>query len=296
MQPSIRLKISGLGVWLLGVFLLLTACKTNEVAPAPLSPERPSVSEYMQSPAILVFSGTRGWRHDEGISGADLFFAELATERGFGLFTTELPGVFNTDDLSRFDVIVFNNVSGPVLNTDHRAAFEAWMQAGGAWIGLHGAGDYSMGAWEWYQSNLIGAQFVGHTMDPRYQDGRLVKLSDDHPVTAGLPEIWIHHDEWYSFDRAPDMPGLTLLLGLDETSYNPTNTVVKEWPTDLRMGETPSQHPLVWARCGPGFRSVYSAIGDRHESFRDPNYRQLLFNAFDWVTASHSAGMGDCPS
>jgi len=287
---------SHLGAVLMGACLFMAGCQAGNGAGSANDILRPAISEYMPSPAILVFSGTRGWRHDEGISGADLFFAELATERGYGLFTTELPGVFNDDDLSRFDVIVFNNASGPVLDENQRAAFEAWMRDGGAWIGLHGAGDHSMGDWDWYQTNLIGAQFIGHTMDPRYQDARLVTLNPDHPVTRDLPQSWEHHDEWYSFDRVPDMPGLILLIGIDEASYQPTNTVVEDWPTDLRMGGSPSQHPMVWARCGEGFRSVYSAIGDRHESYRDPHYRQLLASAFDWVSTGQTASAGDCAS
>ena len=255
---------------------------------------RPQISEYMTSPAILVFSGTEGWRHDEGISGADLFFAELATEKGYGIFTTEHPGVFNSDDLDRFDVIVFNNVSGPVLNQEQRSTFEDWMIDGGAWIGIHGAGDYSMEDWDWYQNNLIGTQFIGHTMDPRYQNASLVNLNKNHPVTRDLPREWEHRDEWYSFDRVPEMPGLKVLLGIDETSYSPRNTVVKEWPVDLGMGANPSEHPLVWARCDLGFRTVYSAIGDRHESYRDPNYRTLLTNAFDWVREAKNAGSEHC--
>lgn len=237
----------------------------------------------------MVFSGTKGWRHDEGISGADLFFAEIATEKGYSIFTTEHPGVFNSADLDRFEVIIFNNVSGPVLNQAQRTEFENWMKNGGAWIGLHGAADYSMGDWEWYQANLVGARFIGHTMDPRYQDASLVKLSMDHPITGDLPNEWKHYDEWYSFDRIPDMPGLEILLGIDETSYSPTNTVVAEWPTDLSMGTTPGEHPMVWARCDLGFRAVYSAIGDRHESYRDPLYRKLLTNAFEWVSDVRTA-------
>ena len=257
---------------------------------------RPEISEYMSSPAMLVFSGTTGWRHDTGISGADLFFAELASEKGYGLFTTEHPGVFNAEDLERFEVIVFNNVTGSVLNEAQRSAFEAWMQEDGAWIGLHGAGDYSMGTWNWYQTNLIGTKFIGHIMAPQFQDARLVTLAQTHPVMADLPEAWVHRDEWYSFDRVPEMPGLTLLVGLDETSYTPENPVVKAWPSDLRMGDAPAQHPVVWARCDLGFRAVYSAIGHQYESYRDSAYRKLLSSAFDWVTAPDNEAAETCTS
>ncbi len=274
--------------------VLVCACAVSTAPEPSARVHRPAISEYMAEPAILVYSGTAGWRHDEGIAGADLYFAELAAEKQYGLFTTEHAGVFNPEDLQRFDVIVFNNVSGDVLNTAQRQAFENWMTNGGAWIGLHGSGDHSMGDWEWYQTNLIGVRFIGHTMAPQFQDARLVVLDDAHPVTANLPADWTHHDEWYSFDGVPDMPGVTVLVGLDEASYQPTNTVVAEWPTDLRMGEAPGDHPIVWARCEQAYRAVYSGIGHSHESYKDPVYRQMLSNAFDWVTQDGGSAERPC--
>ena len=151
----------------IAVALLVAGCGSTEIASDEPSASRPAISEYLPSPAVLVFSATRGWHHDSGIAGADHFFAELASERGWGVFTTAHPGVFNADDLARFDVIVFNNVTGNVLGTAQQRAFETWMTRGGAWIGLHGAGDSSILNWPWYQHNLVGTTFIGHTMAPQ---------------------------------------------------------------------------------------------------------------------------------
>ena len=246
--------------------------------------QTPTISEYMPSPALLVFSATAGWRHDSGIAGADHFFAELANERGWGVFTTAQPGVFNVDDLARFDVIIFNNVTGDVLNEAQQRAFEAWMVDGGAWIGLHGSGDGSMASWRWYQENLIGTTFIGHTMAPQFQDADLVVLAPEHGAMADVTPRWSHFDEWYSFDRIPDPSRFEVLVGIDEATYTPRNTVVDRWPEDLRMGAQPAQHPMVWAREADGYRALYSAIGHDLASYKDPVYRQLLHSAFDWVS------------
>ncbi|MEO1575196.1 MAG: ThuA domain-containing protein [Pseudomonadota bacterium] len=241
------------------------------------------ISEYLPSPAILVFSATAQWRHDSGIAGADHFFAELAQERQWGIFTTAHPGVFNADDLSRFQVIVFNNVTGNVLNRSQQRAFETWMREGGSWIGLHGSGDASVTNWAWYQDNLVGATFLGHTMEPQFQTADLVVLADQHPATGNVPARWAHRDEWYSFDRVPDPSRFTALIGIDESTYTPRNPVVDRWPEDLRMGTRPAEHPMVWARDADGYRAVYSAIGHDLASYKDPAYRQLLNSVFDWV-------------
>ena len=70
----------------------------------------PEITQWMTEPAILVFSKTKAWRHNEGIAGADRFFADVAAEEGFGFFTTENGAVFNAENLARFDVIIFNNI------------------------------------------------------------------------------------------------------------------------------------------------------------------------------------------
>ena len=217
---------------------------------------------------------------------ADLFFAELAAEKGFGFFTTANSAVFNDEALSRFEVIVFNNVTGAAFSIEERAAFERWMKKGGSWLGLHGSGDFSLTGWPWYQDNLIGARVIGHTMAPQFQTARLIILDPSHPVTDNLPGSGEHRDEWYSFDKVPDAGLFNPLIGIDESSYSPTNTIVDRWPEDLRMGASPDQHPMIWATKNDCYRGVYSAIGHGFESYRDPNYRSLLSYAFDWVSDS----------
>lgn len=276
-------------VLVLLILPIIFGCAKHHIGIAHFERYRPPITEYMRTPAILVFSGTHGWRHNEGISGADLFFTELASARGYGIYTTEHPGIFNKEDLSRFEVVIFNNVSGGVLNEEQRSMFEHWMLNGGSWIGLHGSGDYSMGDWNWYQSNLIGARFIGHTMGPQVQKATLVNLNSNHPIMINVPKTWEHEDEWYSFDKIPDMPGLQVLIGTDETTYESLNNVVPDWPENLRMGSTPDKHPIAWALCTPNFRAVYSAIGHMHKSFDETVYRQFLTNAFDWVRDSSEA-------
>ncbi|MEL7310298.1 MAG: ThuA domain-containing protein [Pseudomonadota bacterium] len=270
---------------MLAVIGFIAGCQSP---PSVLTADRPTINQYMKTPAVLVFSRTLGWRHDEGIAGADLFFARLTTEREFGLFTTENPRVFNSEDLSRFDLVVFNNVTGASLDPKQRAAFENWMRAGGAWIGLHGAGDGSMSDWRWYQNNLIDTRFIGHTMAPQFQTGTLARLSSEHPIVDNLPDRWSQTDEWYSFNRIPAPPGAILLVGIDESSYTPHNLVVDRWPRDLRMGASVFDHPLIWAICQPEYRGFYSALGHSFETYDNPIYRQLLSNAVDWVMASDS--------
>jgi len=254
----------------------------------------PEITPFMRIPSILVFSKTNGWRHNEGIAGADHFFVGLARDKGYGIFTTANGAVFNPATLDRFKVIIFNNVTGDALSPEQESAFEDWLQDGGAWIGLHGAGDSSHEDWDWYQNYLIGPTFTSHPMAPQFQDARVVNLAPEHPIMEGIPAEFMHNDEWYSFDSVAQAYGHTPLAGLDESTYSPRNTVYG--PEDLRMGEGAINHPIIWSHCPGSGRAFYSAIGHNETSYADPVYKQILINAFDWVSGEKDPDGTACPA
>jgi type 1 glutamine amidotransferase len=233
-------------------------------------------------PAILVFSKTLEWRHNSGIAGADLYAIELGQKLKMNVFTTVDSTVFNAEDLKRFKLVIFNNATGDILSAKQQQAFQAWLTAGGGWIGVHGSGDASQAEWDWYQKKLIGPKFISHPMAPQIQKARLQSLSIGHPVLQGIPDEWYHADEWYTFDGTPQDYGLTPLVGLDETTYSPVNTVYGD-VSDLRMGEGAINHPIIWSGCVGKGRTVYSGIGHSNESYNHPLPKKILENAAMWV-------------
>jgi len=239
--------------------------------------------DFVPSPSILIFSETRDWRHEEGIAGANLAIMKAAKEMGHGYFTTEHSGVFNDKDLQRFDVVVFNNMSGDALRPEEQAAFARWYDKGNGVVLLHGAGDSSQKGWPFYTDQLLGATFVSHIMAPQFQEARVEVLYQTHPVMQGIPKDFRATDEWYTYE-APPNEEFILLAGLDESTYTPTNTVYGD-RSDLRMGPKASDHPIIWARClGENqSRSVFTAMGHRYETYEAEEATLILKNALNWV-------------
>jgi type 1 glutamine amidotransferase len=245
---------------------------------------------FMAEPAVLIYSETRAWRHEEGIAGGNLAVMEIAQDQGLGYFTTQHAEIFNPDALSRFDLIVFNSATGDSLNAAQKAAFEAWLADDGAVILIHGSIDASQKGWDFYQDELVGPHFISHPMAPQFQAAEVVVLNKGHPVMAGLPDRFVATDEWYSFEGVPDGRFVTL-AGLDETTYSPRNTVYGV--EDLRMGDQPEDHPIIWARCLPqGGRVVASALGHTIASFDADEHRQLLANAMTWTRQAGEDAVG----
>lgn len=268
------------GAWRIGAWNLIFPSQHHDTVPPTLPPN-------LAEPALLVFSKTNSFRHEEGIEGGARAIEALAGKHGWGLFHTENGAVFNTQDLARFQVVVFLNASGDMLSEGQEAAFREWLEGGGGWLGIHAAGDSSHAGWKWYRDTLIGADFTAHIMGPQFQTATVMLENQDHPALDGLPDLWEHEEEWYSWERSPREEGFLILATLDENSYSPVQKMFGS-ERDLRMGD----HPVVWANCVVHGRSLYFAMGHRAEAFEQPQVRRLMENALWWLAGSGDAA---CP-
>lgn len=235
----------------------------------------PVLPDDIRRPAVLVFSKTNGFRHVEAIPAANRMFGDMAKANGWGIFQTENGATFTDEILARFDVVVFSNASGDLFTPDQKSAFRRFVEAGGGYVGIHAAGDDSH-SWDWFVTNLIGTRFIGHPMDPQFQEARLRIEERGHDATRHLPAEWVRTDEWYSFDSSPRARGFTILATIDEESYRQVGLFGK----DLRMGK---DHPMMWWKCVGKGRMLYSALGHTAESYRDPLYRDALQGALRWA-------------
>ena len=259
------------GIWYIGAWHILFPSSAHDRVAPPLPVN-------LGSPAVLVFSKTNQFRHKEGIAGGHEALREIVAQNGWDSFHTENGAVFNSVDLEKFDAVVFLNATGDMLSPDQRSAMRQWIEGGGGWLGIHAAGDGSHAVWPWYMENLIGAEFTAHIMGPQFQIATVTLDNADHPALAGLPNVWDHEEEWYSWKASPRVNGFTILATVDEDSYTPEiNWMGKH--VNLRMGD----HPVVWSNCVGLGRSLYAAMGHRAEAFAEPNFRRLLRNGLRWL-------------
>lgn len=244
--------------------------------------EVPRFSLPRGRPNVLLFEKINGFKDVPSVNAAHAAFVAMAARKGWNLVTTEKGGAFNRATLRRFDAVIWNNISGDVLSLSQRRAFEQYVEGGGAFVGVHGtAGDFIY-FWDWYVDTLIGARFIGHPMNPQFQDARVVVEAKDHPIARGMPGEWTMNDEWYSFRASPRMTGATVIATLDESTYKQAGPMGQQ----LSMG---SDHPIAWTRCVGQGRSFYSAIGHRPETYTEPRNAVMLENAMDWAINDKAA-------
>ncbi|WP_380879340.1 hypothetical protein ACFB49_21690 [Sphingomonas sp. DBB INV C78] len=249
---------------------------------------KPDLPAMPAGTAVLIFSKTNGFRDDEQIAAAKAALGDIARERGWSSFDTENAAVFNPDQLRRFKVVVWNSVSGDVLTPAQREAFRTWLEAGGGYVGLHGAGGDPDYAWRWYVDDLVGAQFIGHTMNPQFQQATLRIEDHDNPATRHLGATWKRTDEWYSFASNPRARGYRILATIDERTYVPRMDL--PWPfTDRNIGMG-GDHPMVWTHCVGNGRAFYSALGHTASSYGEVAHRRLIGGAISWAAGLEGSG------
>jgi type 1 glutamine amidotransferase len=254
--------------------------KAYETAPAELPAD-------LKAPALLLFTKTNGFRHTEGIPAGVALVTEIARRRGWAVFHTESGGVFNDAQLARFEATMWHQVSGDVLTEAQRASFQRWLEAGGGFIGVHGAGGDGEYAWRWYVETLIGAQFIGHTMGPQFQTATWRVENAAHPATKNLPVSWQHEEEIYSFDASVrSKPGYEVLVSVDESTYSPQLKFLWQ-DRSIAMG---ADHPMVWRHCIGRGRALYSAIGHQAKTYDVPEVKALTEGALAWAMRAEGEG------
>lgn len=215
---------------------------------------------------ILVFSKTAEFRHDS-IPTAIATIQSLAAAHGMFVDATEDGSLFTTANLQQYAAVVWLMTTGDVLNGAQQAAFEAYMQGGGGYVGVHAAADCEYD-WPWYGQLLgNGAWFYAH---PEIQTATLHVENPADISTRHYPPAFSFTDEWYNFQANP-RPAVHVLLTIDESTYNPG------------AGAMGADHPISWRHAFSGGRAWYTAMGHPPETYLDPGFRAHLLGGIRWA-------------
>lgn len=227
---------------------------------------------------VLVFSKTLGYRHTS-ITNGIAAIKQLGAANNFAVEATEDSAMFTSDNLKRFQVVVFLSTIGDILNAAQQSAFEQWLRAGGGFLGIHAAipGKIATeGDWPWY-GRLLCTDFTNHSAVVK---GTLRVEDRAHPSTAGLPETWVRTDEWYNFTVNPRAK-TRVLVSIDETTY--------------KGGTMGDDHPMTWSHAFEGGRVWYTALGHTESSFAESEFLQHLLGAIEFAAGVKKTDLAPLP-
>ncbi|MFJ5213762.1 ThuA domain-containing protein [Streptomyces sp. NPDC088354] len=213
---------------------------------------------------------------DAGIEAIEAIGLSGPAAQRFKTVATDDASVFTSAKrLGTFNAVVFLTGGGDVLDPEQEAGLEAYMEAGGGFLGIHDAArtePYS----DWF-AGLIGARPA--TTSPAGVQRATVEVPDRvHPATRNLPVEWKRPDKWINWAANPTGKVHTVAK-VREAGYQPG------------PGANGVDHPVSWCRDYDGGRSFYTGMGGTVESFAETDFRDHLRGALLWTTR---LSRGDC--
>ena len=241
-------------------FLLIYSCKTSSTQSGVNSP---TASKKDAPSSILVFSKTGGFRHTSIEKGIEAL-KKMGGLQHWKMNFSEDASLFTKAELSKYNLILFLNTTGDILNPDEQTAFENYIKSGGNYLGVHAASDTEFD-WPFY-AEMVVAQFKSH---PKQQNATLIKTPNcKHPSVQHYKATFDKFDEWYNF-RKPVASYVNVVLSIDENSYQGN-----------RMG---TYHPISWYHVFQGGRVFYTAMGHDEASYSNADFLKHLQEGIRWA-------------
>ncbi|CAM5613247.1 hypothetical protein SVIOM342S_08187 [Streptomyces violaceorubidus] len=230
---------------------------------------------------VLIFYGSAAAGEESPVVNAGIAAIERIGLSGpakeqFTVEATDNANVFtNEKKLGRFNAVVFLTGGGDVLTPAQEAGLEAYMEAGGGFVGVHDAAraePYS----DWF-TGLVGARPAAGS--PTKVQRATVEVGDRrHPATKDLPLEWKRPDEWLNWQKNPSGEVHTVAR-VRESTYAPGASA------------NGADHPVSWCRDYDGGRSFYTGMGGTVSSYDEADFRTHLRGALMWTTRISQA---DC--
>jgi type 1 glutamine amidotransferase len=224
---------------------------------------------------VLFFTKETLFFHTDAHKIGDEAVPKYLRSRGDEVVVTNDPAMFNPVALADFDVTLFFVTSGVVFDAPQRAAFEAFIRAGGGFAGVHAASATESDSP--FFRRLVGATFWGHGVgDGGFSTSSLDVVDASDPLVSFLPNPWVRRDEWYYFIDDPGKnAALTQLLRIDESTL----------PPSYPEAGTTGIHPLAWKQTYMGGRSFYTALGHIGASYEDELFLRSIALGVEWAGA-----------
>lgn len=223
---------------------------------------------------VLVFYGSAAGGDESPVVDAAIAAVEKTGQSGpaeqrFTVTATDDPAVFtNARKLGRFNAVAFVTGGGDVLDAEQELGLEAYMEAGGGFLGLHDAAraePYS----SWF-TGLIGARPKDGS--PTAVQRATVEVGDRlNPATKDLPLEWRRPDKWLNWEKNPSGDVHTVAR-VREATYKPG------------AGANGWDHPVSWCRDYDGGRSFYTGMGGTADAYDEADFRAHLRGALLWTT------------
>ena len=227
---------------------------------------------------LAFYTAKNDQAHISFVHEANRWFARIATQNNFSYDSTSNWGLLNGRSLSKYQVILFLDTRPE--DPAQRAAFQAYMEHGGAWMGFHFAAFALANSaypenWDWYHNTFLGAgAYASNTWRPTSATLRVE--TPDHISTRHLkPTFNSAPNEWYRWSKDLRLnKDIKILLSIDSSSF-PLGTGPK--PSEIWHS---GYYPVAWTNTR--YRMLYMNMGHNDIDYEHNSKKELSFT-FDNV-------------
>ncbi len=220
----------------------------------------------------LLITKTQGFQHQSIVEGT-LAMKKLADRNNFQLDVLEGSYSLNDKGLEKYQVLIFLNTTGNILDSAQKKAVEKFIQSGKGWVGIHSASDTEYD-WAWY-TKLVGMMFKIH---PLQQTAYLNVVDSNFPGMERFPKKLLWTDEWYEFQEKK-VNDLKYLVTVDEKTYSPA----AKWGPGKEGKGMGDFHPMSWYHNYDGGRAFYTALGHIPAIYSDQTFLDHVYGGIYWA-------------
>ncbi|MGY4384071.1 hypothetical protein ACVWYN_001097 [Pedobacter sp. UYP24] len=226
---------------------------------------------------IAFYTGKEDQAHVSYVHEANKWFPKMGMKYNFAYDSTSNWDNLNPEFLKKYQVVLFLDTRPE--KPEQRAAFEAYMKNGGAWMGFHFSAfaltpsTYPQN-WDWYHQEFLGSGGYGsNTWRPTSAVLRVEDLK--HPATSKLPVTFKSApNEWYRWENdLRKNPNIKILLSIDSSSF-PLGTGPKEYEI-WHSG----YYPVAWTN--KKYKMVYVNMGHNDMDYEHGPINKELSHTFD---------------
>ena len=238
-----------------------------------LVPDVFSQNKNTKFKVIAFYTAKNDQAHISYVHEANRFFPKIAAENNFTYDSTTDWSKLNSEFLAGYQIVLFLDTRPEA--PEQRAAFQKYMENGGAWMGFHFAAFALTPSafnqdWDWYHEKFLGSgQYVSNTWRPT---SAILRVEDSKfPATKNLPVTFKSSpNEWYRWQHdLRKNPDIKILLSID--------------PTSFPLGTGPKQHeiwhsgyyPVVWTN--KKFKMLYLNMGHNDIDYENKTNETLSY-------------------
>ncbi len=222
---------------------------------------------------IAFYTAKNDQAHISYVHEANQWFPAMGRKYNFTYDSTSNWDNLNAGFLAQYQVVLFLDTRPETAA--QRAAFQQYMDKGGAWMGFHFAGfaltpsDFPQN-WDWYHKQFLGAgAYASNTWRPT---AAFLKVEDKaHPATRRLPAVFKSApNEWYRWSEdLRKNPDIRILLSID--------------PSSFPLGTGPKQHeiwhsgyyPVAWTN--KRYKMLYINMGHNDIDYEHKTNKTLSY-------------------